>query len=345
MIPVIKKQENKHLIVFVHGLIGSAKTWQGDSERFVENLKKEQLIQDYFDIEIFEYPTTLFQNARWARLRRLIGGFLRNRPKEQTRKFNVGINAISKVLAAEIQQRTDRYETISFIVHSMGGLVAKSALTWMDTQTREKIYLLVSLSVPHIGAFLAEVGSKLVGDNPQIFDLRAMGEFTTQLNHRYSDLNPQPRVIYQGGNQDDVVPEISAIPPGVPFDQRILTFDDHSSVVLIGDRFNNDLYSKTQNELKKAIQPFVAVHLEIPSDVPLSFRAFLELTKDALNIDSWKFQGWENGELDVILKPGCISGDTLEDFLQKLAKFAVYQIPMFMLFHERGTLNFTIIKC
>src|SRR6202022_349813 len=99
---VIKKPENKHLLILVHGLNGTNTSWKGNEKRFVENLVQEQAIQDNFNIAIFTYGTKIF-NINWlTKIINLIKGFLHNRPNEDIEGFNVGINSISENFESEI---------------------------------------------------------------------------------------------------------------------------------------------------------------------------------------------------------------------------------------------------
>ncbi|CAM1348730.1 esterase/lipase family protein [Tenacibaculum halocynthiae] len=187
---IIKKEKNKHLIILVHGLNGSDKTWKGNKERFCENLIEENFIQDNFDLALFNYGTKILKVNWIARIIRLLKGFFSNKPKEESKKFNVSIDKVSMPLVAQLNGIQAQYDTISFITHSMGGLVTKNVLTWLDKNILEKIYFFMSLSVPHIGASLATIGSKLpvLGKNPQIIGLQAMGTFTTLLNQRFGNI-------------------------------------------------------------------------------------------------------------------------------------------------------------
>ncbi len=339
MIPIIVSPENRHLLILVHGLNGSQDTWQGDNQRFVENLKQEQIIQDYFDVSLFVYGTRLSLFDSLKKSQRLFWGLFKDQPKEDIKGFNVGIDRISQDFEFEVRSIEDKYETISIIAHSMGGLVTKSALTWMSKEIRNKIYLVVSLSVPHLGSNLANIGAGLLGDNPQIIGLTAMGEFTTTLNHRYADLNPQPRILYQTGNQDVVVKEIAAVPPGVKKEDTAYTSDDHYSVVLIKDRTNNTLYQKILQDLFIVIQPFIGVNVGVAEGMP--FQEYLELMARNLGIKV-AFDGFTVGELSTPLREGSVAAATVQDFFFQVAALADRPLRKFDIKREKGTLNYVL---
>lgn len=339
---IVKKNQNKHLLILVHGLNGSGKTWKGTEERFCENLEKESLIQDNFDVALFNYGTTIFKVNWISRIARLLKGFFGNRPKEEAKSFNVGIDKASMPLVAQLNGIHSQYDTISFVAHSMGGLITKNALTWLDSNILKKVYFFMSLSVPHIGAHLATIGSKIpvLGENPQIIGLRAMGSFTTSLNQRFSNLNPQPKIVYQYGIYDDVVPESSAYPANVPNNLTVATEDDHFSVVLISDTQNNTVFKRILDELYIVTLPFIGIDVGIPDNV--TFELFIETITSRLELVTIDFQGFDKKELEYTLKPGNISSTDFRDFIIQIGNKSIKRLPKYSVIQERGTLNFTL---
>lgn len=338
---IIKKPANKHLLVLVHGLNGANISWKGIETRFVENLIQEQLIQDNFNIAIFTYGTKIFKINWLTKIINLVKGFFQNHPNEDIKGFNIGINSISENLESEIRNIHKNYESISIIAHSMGGLVTKSSLTWMTDGVRKKVELFISLSVPHIGSYLGQIGSSLLGDNPQIIDLQGMGTFTTQLNQRYADLTPRPRLIYQSGNQDTVVPRQSAIPPNVSINDTITTPDDHFSVLLIKDRTNNQVFAKVIEELGIVLQPFAAIDVGVSEGIPFKF--FLETLASKLKFKV-SFERFSEDELNSKLRADNISSTTIEELFFDVASLTIVNFPKFTVNREKGTLNFVISK-
>ena len=338
---IIRKPENKNIIIFVHGLNGSELSWKGNSKRFVQNLEQEDIITNNFDMAIFSYGTRIFDGGRLTRVLNLIRGFFANRPQENQSKFNVGINSISEVLNSEIKSIEHQYTNIVIVAHSMGGLVSKSALTWMKEDVRKKVSLVVSLSVPHIGSNMAKIAKDLLGNNPQILDLQTMGTFTTELNSRYSDLVVKPRMIYQSGNQDTVVNRQSAIPPNVDSNDTISTADDHFSILLINDRANNVLYSTLIRELKQSLQPFMSVDTSVIHGTPFSF--LIKTLASALNFRV-EFQNFSDQELNMPLKEGTIKCNTIEELFLRTAALSIDRFPDFQIDNEPKTLNYILIK-
>jgi hypothetical protein len=338
---LINKVDNKHLLILVHGLNGSELSWMGDKNRFYENLKQESIIKDNFNVAIYTYQTRIFQINFLTKFKNTILGFLRNRPNENIKGFNVGIDSISRNFEFEIRNINENYNTISIIAHSMGGLVTKSALTWLDSKITEKIPLFISLSVPHIGSFLAQLGEKLLGNNPQLIDLKAMGDFTTQLNQRFSNLTVRPKILYQFGNQDTVVPEQSAIPANVEINNTVRTQDDHFSVLLVKDRRSNPLFIKILNELRLTTQPFLAIDISIPAGS--SFRDIVNILTAKLKIRV-NFKGFSESELDTLLRETTISSYSIDELFNKLAKQSTSKFPQFVIEREKNTDNYILTK-
>lgn len=338
---VIQKSSNKHLIIFVHGLNGSASTWQGTSEHFVEVLKKNEIIKNNFDLAIFTYPTKIFQISILKKIGNTIAGFLSNRPKEDIKAFNVGIDSVSRPLESEVRSIEDKYETITFIAHSMGGLVTKSALTWVSDDILKKVRLFISLSVPHMGAQLAGIGSMLLGDNPQIVDLAAMGRFTTGLNERFSNRGVKPKIIYQSGHQDTVVPRTSAVLANVSADVVENTSDDHFSVLLIKNSRSNTVLQRIIKELNLLIQPIGGVDVGVPQDTPFGPFVLAIAAKLKVRVDLACFSPLE---LQTLLRSDNVRSTSIEDFFVKVGDLASSKLPAYEVIRENGTKNYTFVK-
>lgn len=341
---VLENKDNKHLVILIHGLNGSKNTWRGDSKRFIENLITKNIITQNFDVALYTYGTKIIEITWFARLLRLLKGLTNNQTQEDAKRFNVGIDKVSMPLVAELNGFHKKYETISFIGHSMGGLVIKSALTWLDNEILKKVYFFMSLSVPHIGAHLATIGSKIpvIGKNPQVIGLRAMGEFTTRLNQRFGNIQPQPKIVYQWGILDDVVPEQSAYPPNVANNLTISTQDDHFSVVLIENKSNNVVFDKILEELYFVTLPFLGIEAVIPKGI--NFKSFIESILRSKRFEGIRidFKGFLEDELNVELREGKIKSESLVEFLIEVGKLSINKMPKYSIKRENRTFNFTI---
>jgi pimeloyl-ACP methyl ester carboxylesterase len=131
------------VIVFVHGVLGNARsTWTNDeSHAFWPQLLTEDEVFDGFNIYVYEYPSPLFSTS--------------------LNQDEVAENMRLRLEAAGV---TDHSEII-FLVHSMGGIIARSYLQkYQDVADRVKfIYF---FSTPTEGAEIARLG-KFLSRNPQ----------------------------------------------------------------------------------------------------------------------------------------------------------------------------------
>lgn len=336
----IDNPQSKHMLILVHGLNGSFESWEGTNERFIANLQIESLIEN-FDVYLYQYPTRIFEITLLKKIRNTIKGFSSNNPHEDLEGFNIGIDKISRNLEAEIRDAHHNYETISFIAHSMGGLVVKSAITWMPKQILEKVRLIISLSVPHMGANLANVGTGLFGKHPQLVDLKGMGEFTTTLNGRYANLKPQPKIFYQRGNYDTIVCEAAAIPGLIEITDTTTTPDDHFSVLLIKNPTNSHLFRTIIRELNKAIQPHQGIDLGIAEGTPVGAMLYIIASQLKIKIDYTTFT---SEELSQQLRKGNIRGISAEEIIVAVGKLTLRPFPSYKIEKIPGTDDYIIKK-
>ena len=271
------KKAIKRGVIFIHGLNGDISTWQGESTRFIDTLNKEKDITDKFDLMPFEYQTQILELTGFKKMLSII-------PKLNKEQFNVGTRRIAMELVSYISEVLRDYDTIALVAHSMGGLVAKRAMVEMEEDQLKKIKFLLSLSVPHHGSGLANIGNVLLG-NKQLIDLKLFSEFTDDLTNRFSNLRNKPVVIYQSGSQDIVVKEASAIPAGVVRKYRIDTADNHYSVLKIDDSSNHIPYLRLTRELNEILN--------------LEKQETHEPNKDANIISEIQILGWNTDKVKL----------------------------------------------
>lgn len=226
-----KLQNNKkNLILFVHGFCGGDDTWKnGDSPSFAELLAQDEIISNNYDIANYSYYTKLTNlyskvSGIGTLLKRLFGTSHGKLAK------NVSIEEISSLLTTEIRFQLQSYDNIVLIAHSMGGLVAKSAIVKaMEDQQPSKIKFFVSLAVPHLGAEAATFG-KLISSNLQIENLAPLNNFIHQINDKWQKSNTRPETKYFYGLYDDTVSKNSAVPIDKEKSDGISLDEDHTSI-------------------------------------------------------------------------------------------------------------------
>jgi pimeloyl-ACP methyl ester carboxylesterase len=227
-------------IVFVHGLNGSARSWMGDSNKFVDRLSRIPAIYNNFGLFVFGYDTKIGEfGPAW----KLFAAIPRGNEIAQKTKFNVDIKRISTELKTSLSNLLPGYKTIILVGHSIGGLVIKRALVEMGEAELKRIRFFISLSVPHSAAEPASISPDLF-EKPELIAPKTLADFTSDLANRFSNITNPPESYYQTGNQDQVVKEGSAIPAGVQADHRIDTDDTHYSVLEIKDANSHLAFNK-----------------------------------------------------------------------------------------------------
>lgn len=244
---------SKRLIVFVHGFGGGIGAWEGDSTKFYEALfKNEKIIRNY-DASFFSYNT---KKVEWIWLKSFLSIFFKKI------KFNAPIKTLGLRLVSELNSRKyKKYESIVLITHSMGGLVAKSAMIQMHNDRNlnnilAKINSYISLSVPHNGSQIAtkaEFLNILLGPNPQLINLKAFSDLTSELTMEYSNLENPAKAIYMWGSNDKVVKSGSAYPSKNKKDIYVTTGDNHSDIRIIKDKKKHISYDYILEELENLL--------------------------------------------------------------------------------------------
>ncbi|MDC8758131.1 ABC-three component system protein [Janthinobacterium fluminis] len=230
MIEFISKNNKKNLVIFVHGFTGGKDTWKNLTHGFFfDQLAELPLVAENFDVACFEYFTKLTNlfpaaNSYIAKIKSIL------KMSSDKAEKNIGISEISELFRSYIRFQLAGYENIVVIAHSMGGLVAKSAiLKDIEQGYNNKISLFISLAVPHLGADLGTYG-KLLSNNQQINDLAPLSEFCPRLNNKWVKQSNRPPIKYFYGTYDDVVTKQSAIGTD-DIEQDIITCnDDHLTI-------------------------------------------------------------------------------------------------------------------
>ncbi len=112
-------------VVFVHGVNGSAASWMGAPNRYVDRLSQERTIYNNIGLYVFGYDTKIFEaGPLWKLFARIPGCS----EIAQKRKFNADIRKIAADLKATLREMLPGYKTIVLVGHGMGGTVIKRVL-------------------------------------------------------------------------------------------------------------------------------------------------------------------------------------------------------------------------
>ena len=232
---------NKKLLIFVHGVIGDMdNTWVNPETHasWPELIRGGPGLSD-FDVFVYGYASPKAGDA--STVEQISVRFL-----QQLKDFGF----------------FDNYREVSFIAHSMGGIVTKRTLNMLNTQADssilQKVHTVIYISVPSNGSNLAALTS-WISDNPQFKSMSPKaasdylhsveGGWANLLRQRSSSL-PFPRTysayetLPTGPVQ--VVPELYTSELS---DGRVIGFDyNHIDIVKPKDR-DAEVYRWVQSRL------------------------------------------------------------------------------------------------
>jgi len=230
MIEFVTRNNNKNLILFIHGFIGGIDTWNySEHDSFPSLLLKDQKINEQYDIAHFLYFTKLLNLiAKGNNVSKIIKKLLKvSHGKLQS---NISIEEISNLLRTEIRFKLQNYENIVIIAHSMGGLVSKGCIIKdIQENTPSKVKLFISLAVPHMGANAATFGS-LFSNNLQVEELAPLNKFIHEINDAWLKTSIRPVTKYFYGVHDGVVSKTSAVPIDKEKSDIIPVDENHTSI-------------------------------------------------------------------------------------------------------------------
>ncbi len=206
---------NRALILFVHGLGGAGEaTWrQPGRPGFRELILADEALAREFDVSFFEFPTSLFRLP-----------FSQRAP---------GIRDLAEGLRSQLDNRFGRYEFITLVCHSLGGLIARKYLVEeVQNGRRLRVNRLLLFAVPNHGAGLASIANEISWRHNQLIQLSRNSEFVEELNANWARLDMSSvDMRYVVAGQDRVVDKHSAV--GLWGNDRvdIILDADHRSVV------------------------------------------------------------------------------------------------------------------
>lgn len=225
MINFVQKNNNKNLILFIHGLTGSNETWENEASKntFPKLLLKDSIVRDNYDIAYFEYYTSFLNlKQKFSSLFSLVR-------KDKSTKKNLSVKEIGNLLKTRIDNQLRDYDNIVIIAHSMGGLIAKRVILDYLYTGNSKIKLFLSLAVPHLGSDLA-LYAKFISSNIQIKDLKPFSDESIELLNSWLTTSNLPLTKYFIGSYEGTVPINSAIPPKIKDEDKLYIDENHRTI-------------------------------------------------------------------------------------------------------------------
>ncbi|MCF8719748.1 tetratricopeptide repeat protein [Nitrospina gracilis] len=155
--------KSSQLIVFIHGIGGDPQTtWRNDT---------------------FYWPQELFNDKDFSQYDVMVFGYL----SECGPSFNIREIAISLETQLNKHLRKKEYQSMSFVAHSMGGLVTREFILNRHHRMSRKVPIrsVVTLSTPNLGSGLVGI-ARYFCDSQQLEDLKpGRGGFLDSLNDHW----------------------------------------------------------------------------------------------------------------------------------------------------------------
>jgi Palmitoyl protein thioesterase len=196
----------KKLVLFIHGLGGSAKgTWKS----FPALIGSDPALADQYDVAAFEYST----------------GGLGSKPS---------LAKIAAILKTELDNRYPTYPDIALIAHSQGGLVARYYIAErLNSEQPLRVSRLLTFATPHQGSGFATWLRRVPFASQQGEDLDPNSEFLQTLAVAWGQAKPEQRGLltkYVVAAGDAIVGQVSAMGQWDP-GYEVVGGDGHLAVV------------------------------------------------------------------------------------------------------------------
>ena len=198
---------NHAALIFIHGFGGGLDTtWK----YFLPHIVSDQRLNDW-DIYSIGYPTNLSVDLPiWT--------------------SDPEIKVCSKELVTKTKlPPLDRYEAISLVAHSMGGLIVQRAI--LDNyQLRQRLTHVILFGTPSAGVVKATLGARL---KKQARDMQVDSAFVKGLRNEWSQcIGDQPLFSFKSvaGDTDAFIPPTSSLDP-FPESQQEVVPGNHLNIV------------------------------------------------------------------------------------------------------------------
>lgn len=204
---------SKLLVVFIHGLSDTEKTW----DNLITLLNKDDKLSRKITTETYSYKTKktrflFLESYSWKSLR--------------LQDLATGLDTKIKHLYSDVDK-------ILLVGHSMGGLIAKYYLTEkIKSSEHEKILGIIFYATPHTGSGFANLVNAISSGHLQTKQLKKNSDFVDLLESDFRKLKviEKVKVTYVVAGQDVVVGRESAGINNTPF-AELIPDKDHSSII------------------------------------------------------------------------------------------------------------------
>lgn len=226
-----KKESNTNtIIVFVHGLSGSHKTWKNNWKLTIYDYLFENIrIMHDFGYAFFRYKSNIFNiNSRFIYLKSFIQG-----KNEQVQD----VDKITSILYSHLTTSGIRDKKIIFMAHSLGTIVVKKFILKYkdDTEISNRIKLFFSFASPFYGSKLASHRSSILRHSKthkQINIMEPGSDYLKALNESWINCPDVPSTFQFVAVNDQVVKKDGDNYPLNLYKEKLIeTTDDHFSII------------------------------------------------------------------------------------------------------------------
>ena len=294
----LQEPGNKGVIVFMHGVLGSAEdTWKNsETGAFWPELVKTDPEFKGWDIYVYGFPSELFSRS-------------------------MSVPEISEDLRAELENaRIFDHRDVIFVCHSMGGLITRDFLQKYQKYA-SKIKFIYFFATPTEGSEISGLG-KWLSRNPQFGDMIPITDENYLGNQLLAWLAAQFPIPSYCAYEDQrtvgqqVVPMRSA----AALCNRPLTPISANHMQIVKPKGHND---KPHKLLQNALRETQTVHsINIPNGWTLRQVIESVIRSDMSTGDEFRtnYVGCEDSLLDgTRMRPGQVNAETRELLIEKLA--------------------------
>jgi hypothetical protein len=311
---------SEHVIVFVHGLFGDAVgTWTNKSGKTFFDYLKETDAGRRFDIFAFGYASNMVASGS-------LDVREASNKLQESLKFTHALD----------------YPSITFVAHSMGGLVVLHLISNPDLAA--KVRLVVLYATPQEGAQIAEIADKF-SNNPALAEMYRTGAksnaYLQQLSDDWRGLQKRPTVICGYETKPSFGVMIVSNTGATRFcDSRPAAIDDadhltivkpdrpmHPSLVLLANSLDQYVLQAQpedrHSDIKASFQPYPAFRqqLGIPSQLNMMLEEPDRGPFGFLPVDPASPNEYRNTRFDFPKK-----GDRLHGYMMRSVSGAAFQL-------------------
>lgn len=216
----------EHCVIFVHGFFGGKNSFKNNLKVYFSNYLTESVKNKYdFDYSFVYYSKpNYFKLDKYLLLLRYVPLF----KNFISPGYNDTIDNLAKALFTKYEGKLEcGYKTVSFICHSMGGIIAKRTVLYMCESDMEFKGKYISLATPHKGV---KIGKTVKMSNIQSVEIAQNSDLINSLSEGWNRYKNRITRQYYCGNGDPIVGLDIAFPEDLDEHKIVLLNEDHDTI-------------------------------------------------------------------------------------------------------------------